>query len=138
MPQNERACAWGNIIDQVHYSNSSPWPTEADGNGPFLALKDLDADNSLPENWTVDYDLTDVKDLHDARVTIVFPNPTKDIVHIKGIKADKVQIYNILGQLVKSFGGGNDISLTGLSEGLYLMLITDGDGRKITEKLVVE
>lgn len=38
---------YGNIIDQVHYEDSAPWPTTPDGNGPYLQLFDLFYDNSL-------------------------------------------------------------------------------------------
>lgn len=55
------ADAWGNVIDEVHYYDSEPWPTEPDGNGPYLKLIDLDSDNSLAENWTYSdaYDIID-------------------------------------------------------------------------------
>ncbi|WP_372775536.1 CotH kinase family protein [Mangrovibacterium sp.] len=41
------------LIDQVCYSSESPWPTEADGLGYSLILKDLNADNSLAQNWSI-------------------------------------------------------------------------------------
>jgi PKD repeat protein len=37
--------------DFVPYTDSAPWPTEPDGNGPSLSLLDPDLDNSLGENW---------------------------------------------------------------------------------------
>jgi len=46
------ADAFGNAIDSVVYSDLNPWPTEADGNGSFLQLKDLSLDNSLASSWT--------------------------------------------------------------------------------------
>ena len=45
------ADAFGNTIDSVVYSDLSPWPTAADGNGSFLQLKDLALDNSLGSSW---------------------------------------------------------------------------------------
>ncbi len=47
------ADAFGNVIDSVVYSDLNPWPTEADGNGSFLQLKDVALDNSLASSWTV-------------------------------------------------------------------------------------
>ena len=41
----------GVLIDQVLYNDSSPWPDEADGNGPALELINPSFDNSLPESW---------------------------------------------------------------------------------------
>ncbi len=39
------------VIDTVHYFDSSPWPPEADGNGPTLQLIDPALDNALPQSW---------------------------------------------------------------------------------------
>ena len=35
----------------IRDSDSSPWPDEADGNGPTLELINPSFDNSLPESW---------------------------------------------------------------------------------------
>lgn len=43
--------AAGNVVDSVAYSDSAPWPTEADGTGPSLVLCDFDSDNNDPANW---------------------------------------------------------------------------------------
>jgi len=40
-----------NTIDEVDYDDASPWPTAPDGDGPSLALKNPDLDNSDPSNW---------------------------------------------------------------------------------------
>lgn len=40
-----------NIIDALTYDDVAPWPTEPDGNGPTLALRNPNLDNSLGENW---------------------------------------------------------------------------------------
>jgi hypothetical protein len=42
--------AFGNVIDNVHYSDSIPWP-DADGNGYYLELSDIDLDNGLASSW---------------------------------------------------------------------------------------
>lgn len=39
------------LVDVVAYSDSDPWPTEPDGDGPSLSLIDPDLDNSLAESW---------------------------------------------------------------------------------------
>ena len=41
----------GLLVDEVEYDNSSPWPTEPDGNGPTLELLYPSLDNDLGENW---------------------------------------------------------------------------------------
>jgi hypothetical protein len=41
----------GILVDSVAYSDSSPWPTEADGQGSSLVLCDVNGDNNDPANW---------------------------------------------------------------------------------------
>ena len=68
----------------------------------------------------------------------VYPNPVKDNrVTTEGIEADEVQVYNTLGQLVKTVRGTNEIDLSGLVEGVYLLRITDADGEVYTNKITV-
>ena len=130
--------AWGNIIDQVHYCDSLPWPMEADGNGPYLQLKDLNLDNSLAENWTTGDDLTGIQDLSEKPLVRVYPNPTDGEVHIMGVEVAKVQVYNTIGQMVKTFGEGNDISLSDMPKGLYFLLVTDKSGYTAMTKSIVK
>jgi hypothetical protein len=44
--------AGGAIIDFVYYSDDTPWPELADGEGPSMALCNPSADNSIGSNWT--------------------------------------------------------------------------------------
>jgi hypothetical protein len=48
--------AYGDIIDRVIYSDTSPWPLDADGAGAYLSLTDLNSDNSLASSWTASRD----------------------------------------------------------------------------------
>ncbi len=41
----------GELINALTYDDEAPWPTEPDGNGPTLELKDPTLDNTLGENW---------------------------------------------------------------------------------------
>ncbi|WP_300569699.1 S8/S53 family peptidase [Flavobacterium sp.] len=64
----------------------------------------------------------------------IFPNPAKDKITIN-LQQDnsvnaKVEIMNTIGQKVYSSSislGNNDISIAGLSSGLYVVKITDGE-----------
>ena len=128
--------AWGNIIDEVHYSDSLPWPPEADGQGPYLMLKDLSFDNSLPESWTLGDDLTATQENDEAKL-LLYPNPTQGEVHIAGVSIKKVQIYNTLGQLTKTFGRCNTLDLSDLPKNIYLLRLTDEQGETWMQKLVI-
>ena len=133
------ADAWGNIIDQVHYSDSEPWPTEADGNGPFLQLKDLDSDNSLAENWTISYDLTGIEEKPQV-LTHLYPNPTSGMIHI-ALEGNAIhcQILDLMGNTLLETSPSNsafDLDLNGWSSGVYLIKIQMADGTTAYEKVV--
>ena len=132
--------AWGNIIDQVHYADTLPWPTEADGEGPFLQLKDLDSDNSLAESWTIGDDLTGVKDIVDNQNFIVYPNPTSGKVYVTLSETPvRCQILNLTGNVVEETVVSSarfELDLGHLSSGLYLIKIIMADGKSTYGKVV--
>ena len=59
----------------------------------------------------------------------VYPNPVGDKMVIEGVEAAEVRIYNAFGQLVKTEKGTHEINMTGLAEGVYLLRITDMEGK---------
>ena len=140
------ADAWGNIIDEVHYADSLPWPPEADGDGSYLELIDLDLDNSLPESWTLGYDLTGITASNESPLTI-YPNPTKGILFVETRRATSQQteneyrISNMMGQTLLS-GRLNDetrqIDLSHLPSGLYLLTARGADGVLVHHKIIKE
>ena len=133
--------AWGNIIDQVHYYDSDPWPWQADGEGPYLQLIDLDFDNSLPESWTIGDDLTGVSENETAEGFKVFPNPTTGVVHVVGASGGEYRITNIMGQTLMvgplnnvetPYDDVSTINVSNLSAGVYFITIGDK-----TQKLII-
>ena len=134
------ADAWGNIIDQVHYSDSLPWPTEADGNGPYLELKDLDSDNSLPENWGIGDDLTKIDKFIENQNIALYPNPTSGKIHITlSENAIHCQIIGLMGNVLLETSPSNsnfDLDLSGLPSGMYLVKMQFADGRIAFRKVV--
>ena len=73
-----------------------------------------------------------------SQVVAVYPNPARAKVTIEGLEAAKVQVYNALGQLVKTVQCSNEINVSGLSEGVYLLRITNAEGKSYTERVVVK
>lgn len=53
------------VVDIVEYSDSEPWPVEADGNGPSLTLCNPDDDNNVAENWWASLELAAVNGNND-------------------------------------------------------------------------
>ncbi len=134
------ADAWGNIIDQVHYSDSLPWPMEADGYGPYLELKDLDSDNSLPENWTIGNDLTSIDKFIENQDIAIYPNPTSGKIQIALLEnATHCQIIGLMGNILQETspsGPDFELDLSGWPSGMYLVKVQFADGRMAFRKVV--
>lgn len=68
----------------------------------------------------------------------VYPNPAKEKITIDGIRPDEVQVYNAYGQLVKTVRGTNEIDVAELVEGVYLLRITDTEGKSHVARVAVK
>ena len=129
------ADAWGNVIDEVHYYDSAPWPTEPDGNGPFLQLIDLDLDNSLPESWVAQYGFEDVAEHHASEGFSVYPNPAGGMITIVGGHGE-YRITNVMGQILRTGLITSDlqqIDISRLPAGMYFIIVGE-----VTRKLIVK
>jgi Lamin Tail Domain/Secretion system C-terminal sorting domain/CotH kinase protein/Fn3 associated len=120
----------GFVVDNVSYSPTAPWPTQANGLGYYLKLKDHNTDNALPANWeatlidsplptasriNVDTQITtnssaklsvggaNLKSEEAEKITIkVYPNPVTNELSLNlGNKTNaQVLIYDLNGVLV--------------------------------------
>lgn len=68
----------------------------------------------------------------------IWPNPATETVHIEGSEAAEVQVYNTLGQMVKTVQGSNEINVSSLVEGVYLLRVTDAEGKNYTARVAVK
>ena len=87
--------------------------------------------------WTDGECWDDVEDVVVESVSL-YPNPASDIVRVKGATATEVKIYNSLGQLVKTVENTNEINLAGLPKGIYLLRITDAEGKNRVARAMKE
>lgn len=129
------ADAWGNVIDEVYYQDDYPWPWEADGQGAYLQLIDLDLDNSLPESWVAQFGFEDVTEHHASEGFSVYPNPTEGMITIVG-GCGEYRITNVMGQILRTGLITSDlqqIDISRLPAGMYFVTIG-----KTTKKLVVK
>ncbi|MBC5836088.1 T9SS type A sorting domain-containing protein [Flavobacterium sp. F372] len=70
----------------------------------------------------------------------LYPNPNKGNFSINSLQSGSLEIYDILGQLVftkKEVNTTNQIE-TNLKKGIYLVKITNEDGKTVTQKMVIE
>ncbi len=69
----------------------------------------------------------------------IIPNPTSGFFNIKGA-FESVEIYTLTGQMVKNFKASekNNLSISDLNIGLYLVKVFDKDNNLVTLKLIKE
>ena len=82
--------------------------------------------------------MVDAVDEMDVSTISLYPNPASDVVHIEGVEAAEVLVYNSIGQLVKRVRNSNEISVEGLSEGVYLVRILDAEGKNYVARVMKE
>jgi len=135
--------AFGNIIDEVHYFDSAPWPIEADGTGPFLSLIDLNSDNALAQNWVAGGHVSiHAFDNLKSEVSI-YPMPFEDELHISidGSAIKLITILDLMGRKISSyaFEQGSDkivLNTSQLNKGAYLLNIVFNNGFSQTKSVV--
>ena len=89
-----------------------------------------------PEYNTCSYPYDAVEENKDSEIAL-YPNPVRDRVVIEGIEVAEVEVYNALGQIVKTFQGTNEITVADLPQGVYLLRIADAEGKDYTNKIMI-
>ena len=142
------------VVDELTYAPSSPWPSTAAGEGPSLHLRAAYLDNDLPESWEAaiaggtacSMVLTDAQDrdvLTQANWNI-YPNPTQDKVYIElqgqAYTAWQISLYNSTGQHVAELQSSTQqmmINLEHLHPGIYWIRLTHPAGQSV-KALVID
>jgi len=129
------ADAWGNIIDEVHYADTLPWPIEADGQGAYLQLIDLNLDNDLPESWIAAYEYDNTAEIIENQIS-VYPNPSNGILKIDSNETViSVEVYDMAGRKLAAFNNDR-IDISDLPNGFYSLRIVTGKAVSI-EKIAL-
>ncbi len=132
--------AYGNIIDYVQYYDSLPWPTEADGNGYYLQLININTDNSLATNWIASRSGLSLNTVAFAQSVLLFPNPAGEsitvITDLSTLKS--FEIFDVAGRFVAK---GIDLDVTTvnidyLPQGSYFIKLDFYNGRSVVKKII--
>jgi len=132
------ADAFGNVIDEVEFKDSAPWPN-ADGNGTYLQLTDVGLDNNIGANWTaVDSNMLSAPSFSDAGLT-VYPNPVSNMLTIKSKdEIEGVMIYNVYGSLLyesRQLGSTINADFSNYASGVYFVTVSNGKS-SVTQKVI--
>ena len=127
------ADAWGNIIDEVTYTDTLPWPVSADGHGNFLILIDPDLDNALPESWMAADVFVGMPERKPTISLTVSPNPTTGIVQITNDQPlTNITVTNVQGRTILTVPVSGETSmelnLTPYPAGVYFVTAVTSDG----------
>ena len=70
----------------------------------------------------------------------IYPNPVKDVLTIEGQNIEQVNVYNAMGQLVKTVNGNDNVvkvNVNDLQNGMYIVNIIDNNGEMSSKKVSV-
>lgn len=149
----------GVLVDEVFYSDTTPWPWQADGYGPTLELHTPELDNSLAQNWSAwegrlgtpgapNYYETHVGNLDNLTELSVYPNPSNGRsltleLTVQTSEFLKVEVVDAKGKLVHHQNFKSNIGTNRLhilpnigGAGIYLLRIS-GNRSSISSKIVV-
>lgn len=152
------------LVDYVKYDDENPWPTEPDGLGFTLELKNSESDNELGENWAsslskggtpgginqriINSNEEDGSSPTDFSLSQNYPNPFNPSTNINFSipNSGRVElvVYNVLGQKVHTLVDGSlnagphsiQFDASGLTSGVYFYRLTDG-ANVATQKMLL-
>jgi hypothetical protein len=151
----------GDTLAFVDYDDNTPWPVEADGDGPSMEFCDKTANNNDGANWMIStqYVTTFNGDSifgtpgsdckpdgfgsrnKNALMVQLFPNPTNDIMNIVTESNDlQLFIFDLNGRLVLNqylVQRNNQIDVRVLRAGLYHVQLIDGKTGAISNKKLI-
>lgn len=123
------------LVDSVSYSDSIPWPEDADGDGYSLELIDTQMDNALAKSWESSSEKHGTPFHPETQLeleTVLYPNPFKDKITISirnqslAFDSFEIEIYNQLGGKVdfvkvESYGSNIELDMSRVAQGLYFI-----------------
>lgn len=115
------------------------WVEQQDNKGNYSqwCIDESVLPNGLPVlSWFADILSVEENEVSSDCISI-YPNPAEGKLTIDGFEVAEVQVCNALGQMLRS-SKGNAISVSGLTQGLYLLRITDEKGATATRKIIVK
>lgn len=70
----------------------------------------------------------------------IYPNPAQEVIHIDGIDeglCDEILIYDMTGRVVKCYQYCDELNVSELLDGVYMIRIIKNDGSYDTSKLII-
>ena len=148
-----RTCNWNgtdynkNLVpDGTYYVCMELTDKHAQGNYSKFAFKKGINNLVTPPNVTgfssvnIQWEASGTVGIHDTALDDniqIFPNPTKNIFHIRGDNITQIEILNMSGALIFKNNSTTRIDMSNYKNGIYLVRIKEGN-RTVVKKLVKE
>ncbi len=81
--------------------------------------------------------INDIKDINQTQISIS-PNPTSDVITIKGINQPTVAVFNLMGQKVVTSQNSNEVNLANLPAGMYMVQVLNKDMELVKSEKVIK
>lgn len=139
---------WSKIGNTITGTNSSDFfgysvaINDADGTRVAIGAPQADDNGSLSGHTRV-YDFSSVLSTEDASKNFssltLYPNPTTDLIYLKGVIPKEISIYDAQGRFVKKYEQPTAyISLGSFAKGMYFLQITDQSNAKSNKKVIIK
>ncbi len=133
---------FGNLIDEVEYSNTAPWP-DANANGKYIQLTDVNLDNNVGTNWVASTDalFTNVTaSEEDNSVALeIYPNPVEDKINVTtSSPRATLQLHDLQGRLLETIQidrNSTTFSMNHYATGVYLLHVAT-QGKTVVRKVI--
>ena len=148
-----RTCTWNGtdynknmVADGTYYVCMELTDKHATGNYSKFAFTKGANNLVTPSNVTgfssvnIQWEASGTVGIHDIAIDDgiqIFPNPTKNIFHIRGDNITQIEILNLAGTLIFKNNSATRIDMSNYKNGIYLVRIKEGN-RTIVKKLVKE
>jgi len=127
-------------------ANASDWPNCANSTGFTLELISPELDNSSAVNWDCINEFGSPNEHNTSNLSVytnsqfnsikIYPNPVHNILNIRGQSQKyNVEIYTLTGQRLYQAFNTSNIDMTLLSNGIYLIKISD-ENTTITKRVI--
>ncbi|GAL80456.1 hypothetical protein JCM19274_746 [Algibacter lectus] len=109
--------------------------------GEVNVAEQISGDLSISEGF-ITGGLLPTLDVNDVEVSAfqinIYPNPASDVLHVSSSeRIDHMELFSVLGEKVKQNYNSDEITVKGLSTGIYLLKVFNNN-RYITKKVVIK
>jgi len=111
--------------------------TQANIHG-FNMLHNNYGNNAYYDNFVITSGSLSVKPFENSSVA-VYPNPASEVISLKttqSVEVNSIEIYNLAGQKVITADQSENIQVSQLSAGTYLLKAKTSDGQSVTKKII--